>query len=127
MITQVQISLLLFYGAFLILCGIISVIFIGLKAKTALISGGISGLLSIASASLIYLGYNWGIFCGIFLSTALFIVFSWRCTKTFFRLFEMIQEDHRDLKGKGIAFLIIGLMAVTSLFTLVAMLVSYSL
>ena len=40
-------SLLFYYGVFLIVCGIASVTLIGWKAKTALVSGGISGVIAI--------------------------------------------------------------------------------
>jgi hypothetical protein len=40
-------SLLFYYGIFLILCGVVSVTLIGMKAKTALASGGISGVIVI--------------------------------------------------------------------------------
>jgi hypothetical protein len=49
------------------------------------------------------------------LSFGLFCVFSWRSTKTLFALFDLIRTDHADAKGKGIAFLIIALMAVVSI------------
>lgn len=117
------ITLLSFYGLFLITCGIVSVIFIGLKAKTALISGGTSGALALLTAWLINSGVKWAPAAGILLCTALFIVFSWRSTKTLFRLFEMISERHEEIKGKGIAFLIISLMAVVTMITLVLQIV----
>ena len=104
--------LLKFYGGFLIICGIISVIFIGMKAKTALISGGTSGILAVIISEQ-YMGA--AVIGGIVLSGALFIVFAWRSTKTLHKVFELIPTQHEDLKGKGIAFLIISLMAVVSL------------
>jgi Transmembrane proteins 14C len=107
--------ILYFYGAFLILCGIISVIFIGMKAKTALASGGISGILSITTAYMIIHGYDSLMLPGILLSLALFCVFAWRSTKTLHTIFTLIPSQHSDLPGKGIAFLIISLMAVVSL------------
>jgi hypothetical protein len=109
------IMLLLFYGVFLILCGIVSVIFIGLKAKTALVSGGISGLVSISISWLIANHYQGSMYFGIFLAFALFIVFSWRSAKTLFKIFELIPNSDPELRGKGIAFLIISLMAVISI------------
>lgn len=115
MYNQVLVNILTFYGFFLILCGILSVTFIGSKAKTALISGGTSGFISLGIAYLVFKNYHIGSFVGIGLTTVLFGVFSWRCTKTLFRLFEMIAVAHPELKEKGIAFLIIGLMAVVSL------------
>ncbi len=109
------VNLLLFYGFFLIISGIVSVIFIGMKAKTALISGGTAGGLVLVTASLISGGLAVAAYAALFLSFALFIVFSWRATKTLFRLFEIIPNGHEELKGKGIAFLIIALMAIVSL------------
>lgn len=49
---------------------------------------------------------------------ALLIVFSWRTTKTLFAVFDILKSSHGDLKGKGIAFLIIALMAVVSVVVL---------
>ena len=108
--------LLLFYGCFLILCGIAAVIFIGLKAKTALISGGTSGAIAIILSYLIFEGTAAAVWGGIVLSLLLFCVFSWRSTKTLFAIFELQKTNHPDLKGKGVAFLIISLMAVVSIF-----------
>ncbi|MEO7989727.1 MAG: hypothetical protein ABI663_09315 [Chryseolinea sp.] len=110
-------SLFYFYGIFLISCGVGSVIFIGPKAKTALMSGGISGLLSILIAHFIGNGSAYAPTFGIILPGALFIVFAWRSTKTLLRIFELLLEhaDKNELNGKGIAFLIISLMAITSL------------
>ncbi len=112
------VNLLLFYGFFLITSGIVSVIFIGMKAKTALISGGTAGGLVLVTAFLISAGAGIAAYGSIFLAFALFVVFSWRATKTLFRLFEIIPIVHEELKGKGIAFLIISLMAVVSLVVL---------
>jgi hypothetical protein len=109
-------SILHFYGAFLILCGIISIIFIGMKAKTALASGGTSGVLSIATGYFFAQGYSWPMLAGILLSSALLCVFAWRSTKTLHAIFKLIPSQHPDLPGKGIAFLIISLMAIVSLF-----------
>jgi len=112
-----SVTLFYFYGTFLILCGIVSVIFIGPKAKTALISGGMSGLLSILVAYFIRQGSGYAPVFGVILPAALFVVFAWRSTKTLFRIFELLKSDSvkTELNGKGIAFLIISLMAVISL------------
>jgi hypothetical protein len=118
-------SLLYFYGTFLITCGIVSVIFIGIKAKTALASGGTSGVLALLIG---YFGATLpqqALFAGIILSLALFTVFSWRSTKTLFKIFELIKaSSHAELKGKGIAFLIISLMAVVSIVVLLLQLIN---
>ncbi len=107
--------LLLCYGLFLILCGITSVIFIGFKAKTALASGGLSGLTAIVMAYLVHSQNNIAPIAGIVLTLLLFAVFAWRSTKTLLKILELISTQHADLKGKAIAFLIISLMAVVSL------------
>jgi uncharacterized membrane protein (UPF0136 family) len=118
-------ALLDFYGIFLIICGIISVIFIGLKAKTALISGGTSGVLAIVTGYLLHVNTPGAAIAGIVISGGLFIVFAWRSTKTLFRIFELIPSQDQELKGKGIAFLIISLMAVVSIFVFALQIISY--
>ena len=112
-------SLLFYYGSFLICCGIASVMLIGLKAKTALASGGISGIIAIAFGHYVSQGSQVAQTGGVLLCFALFIVFCWRSAKTLFVAFELIPERHPDLKGKGIAFLIISLMAVVSMVVLI--------
>jgi hypothetical protein len=109
------VNLLLFYGLFLITSGIASVLLIGTKAKTALLSGSTAGGLVVLMAFLLSRGVYSAAYAGLFLSFALFLVFSWRASLTLFRLFEMIATGHEELKGKGIAFLIIALMAVVSI------------
>jgi len=120
------ISLLCFYGCFLILCGIVSVIFIGTKAKTALASGGMSGLVVLLIAYLVAAGYVMFYWAGMVIALGLFCVFSWRSSKTLFKVFELIPLSHPDLKGKGIAFLIISLMAVVSMVVFILQVVNLS-
>ena len=117
-------ALLYFYGTFLILCGIVSVIFIGLKAKTALISGGMSGIVAWFCGYGISMDMNAARIGGVLLSAMLFVVFSWRSTKTLFKVFELVNTPGEELKGKLIAFLIISLMAAVSIFTLVLQIIS---
>jgi hypothetical protein len=117
-------SLVFYYGVFLILCGIVSVMLIGLKAKTALASGGTSGVIIITIGHFISQGSTVAQAAGLLLCFMLFIVFCWRSAKTLFTLFELIPERHPDLKGKGIAFLIISLMAVVSIIVLLLQLSS---
>ena len=112
------VPLLSFYGTFLILCGVVSVASIGLKAKTALASGGLSGAISWVLAYLASKGISAASWGGIGLALALLIVFSWRSSKALFKVFELIPTAHPDLNGKGIAFLIISLMAVVSIVVL---------
>ncbi|HSZ71733.1 MAG TPA: hypothetical protein VK750_03585 [Cytophagaceae bacterium] len=122
----VIVNLLTFYGIFLILCGVVSVAFIGMKAKTALLSGGTAGVLSLLTAFLIEEQNGYARYFGLFLTFALFVIFSWRATKTLFRLFEIIPTKDPELKGKGIAFLIISLMAVVSLMVLMLQMIFLS-
>ena len=117
-------SLLFYYGVFLILCGVVSVAFIGLKAKTALLSGGISGVIAITIGHYISQGSTLAQVSGLLVCLMLFGVFCWRSAKTLFTLFELIPERHPDLKNKGIAFLIISLMAVVSIVVLLLQLSS---
>jgi hypothetical protein len=119
-------SILLFsYGVFLIVCGILAVLFIGLKAKTALISGSLSGMLAMLTGHSIYLQLIWAPVAGILLTAALFGVFAWRSTLTLYKVFELIPASHPDLKGKTKAFLIIALMAVVSMVVTLLQLVTY--
>jgi len=117
-------ALLYFYGTFLILCGIGSVIFIGLQAKTALLSGGMSGVLALLCGYGISMDVSAARIGGVLLTTMLFVVFSWRATKTLFKVFELVNTPGEELRGKLIAFLIISLMAVVSIVTLVLQIIS---
>lgn len=117
--------LLYTYAAFLICCGIASVIFIGMKAKTALMSGGMAASMSALVGYLISTETAHARFAGILVTLALFCVFAWRSTKTLFTLFSMIPEKSPELKGKGIAFLVIGLMATVSVFVTILQIVSF--
>ncbi len=117
-------TLLFYYGFFLILCGITAVVFIGMKAKTALISGGTSGIIAMAIGHGIAEHFQGSRVAGVLFCLALTIVFSWRSAKTIFTLLEMIQNRHADVKGKAIAFLIIGLMAIVTIIVLLLQLVA---
>lgn len=117
-------SLLFYYGVFLICCGIVSAMLIGFKAKTALASGGVSGIIAITIGHFVSQGSDVAKVAGLLVCFALFVVFCWRSAKTLFTVFELIPERHQDLKNKGIAFLIISLMAVVSIIVLLLQLSS---
>lgn len=127
MVQLTVIPLLAFYGCFLIGCGIASVLVIGPKAKTALISGGISGSVSLVLSYQVSTGCDWAHGAGIVLSLALFGVFTWRCTKTLYRIFDLLsnQFSSEELRKKGTAFLIISLMAVVSMLVFVLLCISW--
>jgi hypothetical protein len=118
-------SLLFWYGTFLILCGIASVLLIGMKAKTALISGGLSGVIAITVGHFISQGSSTAQIAGILVCLLLFIVFCWRSAKTLFTVLDLIPQKHPDLKGKAIAFLIISLMAVVTISVLLLQLSAF--
>lgn len=111
-------ALLFYYGTFLILCGITSVMLIGMKAKTALMSGGIAGVTAITVGHFVSQGSTLAQIAGIAVCLMLFVVFCWRSAKTLFIVLQLIPERHPDLRGKAIAFLIISLMAVVTIFVL---------
>ncbi|HEY5823359.1 MAG TPA: hypothetical protein VIT44_03280 [Cyclobacteriaceae bacterium] len=117
-------ALLFYYGVFLIVCGIASVMLIGLKAKTALVSGGLSGGIIITIGHFISKESTVAQAAGILVCLVLFIVFCWRSAKTFFTVLKLIPEGHPDLKGKSIAFLILSLMTVVSVVVLLLQLSS---
>ena len=112
-------SLLFYYGSFLIVCGIASVMLIGMRAKTALASGGISGIIAITIGHFISQGSTVAEIAGIVVCLMLFVVFCWRSAKTLFALLDMIPNRNPDVNGKAIAFLVISLMAVVSIFVLI--------
>jgi uncharacterized membrane protein (UPF0136 family) len=115
MYNEIAVKLLTFYGFFLIVSGIVSVLLIGARAKTALLSGGTAGSIALVLAFLSCQGYEWAVWIGLIWPLLLLVVFSWRSAKTLFQLFELIVSKDELLKGKGIAFLIISLMAIVSL------------
>ena len=125
--TLFTLILLSFYGVFLITCGIVSVIFIGMKAKTALLSGGMSGVIALVIAYLNKEPSSASMLAGLLLPAVLLLVFSWRSAKTLSRIFELIHTSSKDeLVRKGIAFLIICLMAITSLVVFILQLISFT-
>jgi len=97
---------------------------IGMKAKTALASGGLAGVISITIGHFISQGSTGAPPAGLLVCLALFIVFCWRSAKTLLTVLELVPERHPDLKGKAIAFLIISLMAVVSVIVLLLQLSS---
>ncbi len=66
------------YGGYLLFCGVAGFLSNPERAKTALISGGVFGLLSIASGFLIFKGSGWGIKVGRGILALLAVVFLWR-------------------------------------------------
>ena len=75
-------KVLIFYGAFLILAGIVGFLSNPEKAKTALMSGGTFGALSIIWGALGFRGKRWGLNAGWITVCFLSFVFVWRSAVT---------------------------------------------
>ena len=71
---------LIFYGAFLILCGLLGFLSNPEKAKTALMSGGTFGALSIAWGFLGARGFRWSRLAALTTTGLLALVFAWRAS-----------------------------------------------
>jgi uncharacterized membrane protein (UPF0136 family) len=108
-------NLLLFYGFFLITCGIAAFTFIGIKAKTALISGSLTGSMALVISYYSKMNFTMAKCAAIVLTAMLFCVFAWRATITFLKLLDLVSEKSEERKSKAIAFLIISLMAIISM------------
>ena len=112
--TTLVFNLMVFYGVFLFLSAIAAFALIGPKAKTALMSGGMSGTISLVIAYCVHTGIKGFAIAGPMLCLLLFCVFAWRSYKTLIALVELIQLKEA-VNAKAIAFMIISLMAVVSL------------
>jgi uncharacterized membrane protein (UPF0136 family) len=71
---------LIFYGAFLILCGLLGYLSNPEKAKTALMSGGTFGALSIVWGVLGARGFRWSLPAALVTTALLTLVFAWRAS-----------------------------------------------
>lgn len=71
---------ILAYGAFLILAGIAGFLSNPEKAKTALLSGGTFGGLSLLWGWLAYRGVRWSTWAALFTTGFLVLIFAWRST-----------------------------------------------
>src|SRR5688572_15499757 len=71
---------LIFYGAFLILCGLLGYLSNPEKAKTALMSGGTFGALSIIWGVLGARGVKWSLPAALATTGLLALVFAWRAS-----------------------------------------------
>lgn len=68
------------FGAFLILCGVAGFLSNPAGAKTALLSGGTFGALSIIWGVLLLRGMGWARLAGLAMTAFLALVFAWRAT-----------------------------------------------
>lgn len=71
---------ILVYGLFLILAGVAGYLSNPEKAKTALMSGGTAGTLSLIWGALAWKGLRWSVRAAFVTALLLALVFSWRAT-----------------------------------------------
>ena len=109
-----------FFGLFLITCGVVSVLFLGRKAKTAVMSGGFFGLVALTAGHFLNLSQTWALYLGLTEAFLLTFIFAWRASTAFHTLMELVQakDQAAAVKAKSIAFLIIGTMFIMALFVL---------
>lgn len=80
--------LLIGYGAFLCIMGILGFLSNPEKAKTALLSGGIFGGLSIIWGLIYGRGQRWGLVAALFTLVLVSAAFAWRALASWMRYFE---------------------------------------
>ena len=118
--------LLAFYGLYLICSGLAGFLFIGKRAKTALLSGGSMGLLALTIGHFMNQHQQWAFWAGLLQTLGLLGVFAWRASAAFLQL----RGDEARLlppfeKGKAIAFLLISSMFAATLLTLAVQLMFF--
>lgn len=97
------------YGLFLIACGLAGYLSNPEKAKTALISGGTFGALSIVWGALMARGASWSRWAAFATSSFLVVVFCWRATVSWMA----VADGATD---KQFAAVLITLMGAASVF-----------
>jgi uncharacterized membrane protein (UPF0136 family) len=111
---------LLLFGAYLLVAGLIGYLSNPSKALTALYSGGLFGLLSIASGIHLQRGNPWALKAGLALVSLLVVTFSWRASVGWFAVSNGASE-------KLFASALISSMLLAAFFTLKALLKKHSL
>ena len=106
---------LIFYGAFLILCGLLGYLSNPEKAKTALMSGGTFGALSILWGVLGARGFRWSLPAALATTGLLALVFAWRASVGWLAVIDGKRE-------KLFAASLITLMLVASVLMLLCLL-----
>lgn len=98
---------ILAYGLFLIVAGIAGFLSNPEKAKTALMSGGTAGILSLTWGWAALRGHRWGVWAALATTTLLALVFAWRATASW----QAVGAGNQD---KVFAASLITLMLVAS-------------
>lgn len=115
MTTKYTSNALLIYGLYMVIMGVLSFVFIGSTAKTALLSGGSMGLIAILFSFFVNKEKTFAIWGGLFQSLSLIGIFAWRGSISFLTIFEKLELGEPIL-GKSVAFLVIMSMFMMSLF-----------
>jgi uncharacterized membrane protein (UPF0136 family) len=111
---------LILFGAYLLVAGLIGYLSNPSKALTALYSGGLFGLLSIASGILLKRGYQWALKVGLALVSLLIVTFAWRASVGWLAVSNGASE-------KLFAAALISSMLLAAIFTLKALLKRHKL
>ncbi|HMP81509.1 MAG TPA: TMEM14 family protein [Verrucomicrobiota bacterium] len=106
---------ILAYGVFLLACGLAGYLSNPEKAKTALISGGTFGVLSIVWGALMARGARWSRWAALTTSGFLVAVFTWRASASWLAVADGATE-------KRFAAILITLMGAASLAVCTALL-----
>lgn len=109
-----------FFGIFLIACGAVAIDVAGVQAKTALLTGGIGGIIALVAGHFLNRGKRWSFLMGAVEAGILTILLFWRTGTYFIRLLELVQQGQETdtTHTAGMAFLLTTAMLVVALLTL---------
>jgi hypothetical protein len=109
-----------FFGIFLIACGAVAIDVAGVQAKTALLTGGIGGVIALVAGHFLNRGKRWSFLMGAIEAGILTILLFWRTGTYFIRLLQLVQQGQETdtTQTAGMAFLLTTAMLVVALLTL---------
>lgn len=106
--TQKTAALLAIYGVFILLLGILYLVFIDLAFKLESITCILAGTLSAAASMFMLRRQGWSFWVGLIVPFAALLVLAWRSLTAMFYLFDMLQNDKLgNPYDEGAAFLIV--------------------
>jgi hypothetical protein len=98
MSTQKTSVLLYFYGAILLLCGILGLIFVGLQVNITIIAFFLIAVFSGAIGFFMSRRVKWAFWTGLIMTTLMMFFFGWCVTKEGHTLIDMLQNGAMNLK-----------------------------